>query len=67
MSIVDEIESEIVALYEKLREIQDHCSHPDACVKRTNKGDTGNYDPHDDAYWTECKCSLCGKFWIEDQ
>ena len=41
------------------------CKHSD--IKRTAKGDTGNWCMYDDSYWYECKCNICGKTWIENQ
>lgn len=49
---------------DKIREIQESCLHPNKVT--VHKGDTGNYDPSQDCYWTENKCPDCGKFWTSD-
>ena len=44
-----------------LRAAQDKCKHP---IRYAKYGaNTGNYDPHDDCYWTDFGCAVCGKFW----
>lgn len=53
-----EITKEILAL-------QHSCSHIN--TTKVAKSDTGNYCKADDAYWYECKCRICGKYWTEDQ
>jgi hypothetical protein len=53
------------ALDARIKAIQDACAHPG--VVKTPKASTGNYDPHSDRYWYECKCPVCLKYWTEDQ
>ena len=43
--------------------LEDACPHENATKK--HKGNTGNYDPASDLYWTEFTCPDCGKFWTE--
>jgi len=59
---VIEIKNEQQSLVEELQEIQRKCKHI-----RTNEkdcGNTGNYDPTADRYWTEYHCLMCDKKWI---
>lgn len=49
----------------RIKAIQDACVHPG--VVKVPKSDTGNYDPHADRYWYECRCPVCLKQWQEDQ
>lgn len=65
MKIVQEINLRIKALERQKAEIQNKCSHPGHT--RTARANTGNYDPFSDRYWYDCKCTLCEKFWREDQ
>jgi len=67
MSVVDTIRAEICVLHEKIRIIQAECSHPQLCVTRVARADTGNWCADDDSYWYECSCSLCQKTWTEPQ
>lgn len=66
MSIIEEYEKQISELYAKIQAIQNECSHPKAGLKETRKGDSGNYDPTQDRYWTEYNCGLCKKHWVVD-
>jgi predicted GNAT superfamily acetyltransferase len=54
----------IAEWWEKIRIIQENCPHKD--VVTVHKGDTGNYDPSQDCYWTENKCPDCTKYWRVD-
>lgn len=53
------------ALNARIWAIQQACSHPGTV--KTPHSDTGNYDPHADRYWYDCKCPVCLKQWQEDQ
>lgn len=44
---------------------QADCSHPGVVIE--NRGNTGNWCPDDDAYWSEWDCPNCGKHWRTDQ
>ena len=57
---VDHISSHADAI----RALRDSCPHND--VDRQHHSDTGNWCPQDNAYWTECKCFVCGKTWTEN-
>lgn len=67
MSRVDEIKEAIKRLSNELKEIQDECSHPEACLIKEAHSNTGNYDPSCDRYWYTFHCTLCDKIWSEDQ
>ena len=54
-----------VKLYEDLGHLQSLCEHPN--VQKKHKGNTDNYDPQADRYWTEWTCPDCRKFWNTDQ
>ena len=41
--------------------VQSKCSHKK--VEKKHRGDTGNYDPSNDRYWTEMYCPTCDKRW----
>ena len=42
------------------------CIHPSEYVDVQHKGNTGNFDPSADSYWTEYHCKLCDKKWRKD-
>ncbi len=50
--------------HKEIDKLQSECSHPGATKKHC--GDTGNYDPSCDRYWTEFKCPNCDKQWEVD-
>jgi transposase-like protein len=58
---VTSINEQIVALHEELQELRQKCPHPNLVVE--HKGNTGNWDPNDNRYWTENSCPDCGKQW----
>lgn len=45
----------------ELTALQELCEHPDVIIK--HEGNTGNYDPSSDCYWTTYKCPDCDKYW----
>lgn len=49
----------------KLRDIQEHCKHPNATKK--HGANTGNYDPSCDHYWIDWDCPDCTKRWTTPQ
>ena len=59
---VTEIKNQQQLLYEELEEIQQKCKH--SRVNQKDSGNTGNYDPTADRYWTAYHCLLCDKKWI---
>jgi hypothetical protein len=65
--VIAELKKQIKELQDKIKTIQDSCSHPEQCVTKKYGSNTGNYDPMADCYWIDFKCSLCEKFWTEDQ
>lgn len=58
------ITHQIEKLKKELTALQESCTHPR--VSKENKGNTGNYDPSADCYWTEFTCPDCGKWWTEE-
>lgn len=48
----------------EIKRLQGKCKHP--LLKYRCQGNTGNYDPSQDCYWTEFYCPLCDKRWDED-
>ena len=51
----------------KIEQIQEECSHPKSSLTIEHGGDTGNYDPTADFYWTTYTCGLCDKSWTETE
>jgi hypothetical protein len=49
----------------RLQRIQNKCKHPSAI--KVYGGDTGNYDPSNDCYWTDFHCPDCNKKWRENK
>lgn len=34
--------------------------------KKKYGSNTGNYDPHEDCYWIDMECTICGsKWWVD--
>jgi hypothetical protein len=62
---VARLKARIAKLNIELKLQQDLCKHPNAV--KVAKSDTGNYSKSDDAYWHECKCPDCDKYWTEEQ
>lgn len=60
-----ELDKQILALKKRKEKIQEKCEHKNA--SKTHRGDTGNFDPSSDEFWTEFNCEDCGKFWIQKQ
>jgi hypothetical protein len=52
-------------LSHELAKLQALCPHPNVISKR--EGSTGNWDRHDDCWWTNYHCPDCSKRWTEDQ
>jgi len=61
-----ELRQEIEERQKTIDRIQAACSHLEDCVIKDNKGNTGNWDPSQDSYWTEFHSELCDKHWIEE-
>lgn len=57
--------------YEKAREeyeaARNACSHPLVARVTENQGNTGNWDPSSDCYWTNHQCLLCHMRWTTGQ
>jgi len=49
----------------QIKKIRETCKHPDHTL--INKGNTGNFCPGDDSYWSECECKDCGAQWHQTQ
>lgn len=60
MNIVDQLRSEIEERNNRIKEIQENCSHPESAVERKSGSNTGNL-LNDDVYWQDCECKLCYK------
>jgi hypothetical protein len=67
VSQIPELVRQIKELESRIYDIQKECVHPPDALTKKAKSDTGNWCVSDDRYWYECKCSLCGKWWTEDQ
>lgn len=59
-----ELDVSVKEMLGKVEILQDICTHPN--VTKISKSNTGNYDPHGDKYWKECRCPDCDKYWRED-
>jgi len=62
---VKELKIEKQKIQDRINRIQDACSHPEDCVTKEHRSDTGNYDPSCDSYWTNFHCDLCDKHWTK--
>jgi hypothetical protein len=62
---VNKCHRKILKWKQKLKDIQDVCTHEGAA--KVAKGDTGNWCKDDDSYWYEFDCPVCCKFWSEPQ
>lgn len=67
MNRIEEIKLQISQLHQELLAIQEECSHPALARAFKYGANTGNYDPHEDCYWIDHQCNLCGKHWRTDQ
>ena len=64
-SACKKIKTKIEDLNQQLISLQAECTHPN--VVKTYHGDTGNYDPSCNRYWTKFNCPDCGKWWTEEK
>lgn len=64
---VIKIQNRIKKLDQELINIQEACLHPKDYLEKKANANTGNYDPSSDCYWYDCHCSLCDKYWREEQ
>lgn len=55
------IESKIKHWERMLSDLQGECAHPNVISK--HGGNTGNYCPADNVYWTSYNCPDCGRRW----
>ena len=53
-------------LSKKIKNIKKQCKHPEKDCQYVNRGDTGNWCPSDDSYWTNHYCARCDTQWITD-
>lgn len=53
------------AIYQKMQDLQDNCSHNHMTVSAHS--DTGNYCRSDDSYWYDGTCRACGQTFRYDQ
>lgn len=61
---VKKLYKEIEVLKVCIEDIQNNCLHENIIKKYY--GDTGNYDPNDDSYYTDFHCLDCNKSWTEE-
>lgn len=62
MTSVTKLKAEMEEMNNKIKRIQEECSHPSDCVTKNHGGSTGNpYERNE--YWTDFTCSLCEKRW----
>lgn len=61
----ERIEHKIDKLNKELENLQNVCTHRDLTYKL--RGDSGNWDRADDAYWIEWHCHDCDKRWTTSQ
>lgn len=59
------IKSALMNANAELKILQNECTHEGLIVE--HRGNTGNYDPSNNCYWTENTCPVCEKYWTEDQ
>jgi hypothetical protein len=57
----DRIKKEFAYLNAAYEDLKERCKHP--FVRVTPRGDTGNYDPSQNRYWSEHYCPDCDKRW----
>ena len=67
MNSIKELKATLDEVNAKIKKIQEECSHPEPCLEKIPKANTGNWDPSEDSYWYSCYCSLCEKRWTEPQ
>lgn len=60
--IIAQLQGQIKAIEEQIRQIQSDCPHPKVALRSVNKGNSGFDYEH---YWTEHHCLLCDKKWTE--
>lgn len=65
--LVTKYSSDIDKLWKKIKSVRSKCRHPKRFRTKIHKSNTGNYNPHQDSYWTENTCHICNKYWTEDQ
>lgn len=55
------LKQKIGKINQEIADIQEQCPHDNLKLKRG--GNTGNYDPSADCYWTDYHCPDCQKKW----
>lgn len=60
------LREQIDALQQELSRHQERCKHRWAHRTYKLRGNTGNFDPTQNCYWTEYSCALCLKRWDVD-
>ncbi len=63
---VRRLELNIEVAHVKIKRLQEECGHPLLYRRYQYGANTGNYDPHDDCYWTDMKCTCCQRMWCEE-
>jgi hypothetical protein len=61
----DRIKKEFGYLNAAYEDLKERCKHP--FVRVTDRGDTGNYDPSQNRYWSEHYCPDCDKRWTVEK
>jgi hypothetical protein len=64
LSKVAQLEQQKAAIEEQIVELRQKCKHRRYHVEL--RSNTGNYDPHQDSYWTAFTCKTCGARWDVD-
>ena len=59
------LQKELARIHKRIETYQNKCKHKNVLIKEC--GDTGNWCPDDDRYWTEYRCQDCLKFWSVDK
>jgi hypothetical protein len=67
VTIIYDLRAQIKDAQDKIKQIQQSCSHPLIARQTKNCGVTGNYDDPKGTYWTDHTCTLCEHSWSTDQ
>lgn len=65
MTEMERVVKKLDAFHKQKVELQDMCNHPLVAREVKNDGNTGNWDG--DLYWTDHRCTLCGRRWSTTQ
>ena len=62
---ITKLRAEISERQKEITSLQENCPHPLMWRVKKSGSNTGNWDPHDDCYWTDHTCEMCEKSWTE--